>query len=388
MIAFNTSVINKFVVSVSLIVTPMVAVSQGFYNDASVFLGNVAMHVDGEIINDGTFENNGTVSFTGNWKSRGKYQGSGSVAASGDNAQKIWHYNQSIHTLIINGWGNKYVKGTLIVQGQLQLTLGIVEISALDHIQLARTASVLGGSSDSYVDGALTVEGNGYKFFPIGKNGNYAPVEFLDITGNNPQFSLEVFEDAPTVSVEDVVVRNALYWKREDIRGTFGSSRVSIDYDRRFFENPEKIILVTGTEWDEPLFPVKEVTHSAETDKITTSIPITSPIILLGEVSEKWSESDFYFSTALSPHASHAENRKVKVFGDRLSADQFHFQVFNRWGEVVYESNSLERMSVNGWDGRNLSGAELSTGAYPYRLVAVDKTGRKLEKKGVITIIH
>jgi hypothetical protein len=62
--------------------------------------------------------------------------------------------------------------------------------------------------------------------------------------------------------------------------------------------------------------------------------------------------------------------------------------VFNRWGEIVYESNSLERMSSNGWDGRSISGAALASGAYPYRLMALDKTGRKLDKKGVITIIH
>jgi hypothetical protein len=35
-----------------------------------------------------------------------------------------------------------------------------------------------------------------------------------------------------------------------------------------------------------------------------------------------------------------------------------------------------------------MNGVELTSGTYPYRLTAFDKTGSKFEKAGVITIVH
>jgi hypothetical protein len=109
---------------------------------------------------------------------------------------------------------------------------------------------------------------------------------------------------------------------------------------------------------------------------------------MLGEVSERWTESDFYLSTALSPNALNYDNRKVRIFGDRLVGENFRLQVFDRSGAAVYETTSLINMENNGWDGRALNGRELVAGTYPYKLTALDKTGRRFEKKGVITIIY
>ena len=112
--------------------------------------------------------------------------------------------------------------------------------------------------------------------------------------------------------------------------------------------------------------------------------------VVIGSRTEKpkWCEADFYLSTALSPNAVQAGNRTVKIFGERLSEDEFRFAVFDRWGTIVYQSTSLESMATNGWDGRSITGAALVSGTYPYRLTAVDKSGKRFEKKGVITIIY
>lgn len=371
---------------------PMLAthngVAQGLYNGSTLYNGGTSLHIEGELVSTGTLQNDGMISFTDDWESKGLYKGDGIVEAIGTGTQVIAHHDQRIGSLIVNGWGTKYIKGRLNVSLELNLLKGIVEVSTQDVLRLKEEALASGGSPNSFVSGALTVSGNGYKFFPIGKHGNYAPIEFLDVKGSPAEYSVEVFENAPLVMLDNVIVKKALYWQRRDVVGKFGSSAVAVQFEPAYFENPDEVILVTGTDWENPFSSVSEVELSEEANKIVTSVAISSPIIMLGEISQKWTDADFYFSTALSPNAARPENRAVRIFGERLAEDGFHFQVFNRWGELVYENTSLAEMSSNGWGGHSLKGPELMGGSYPYRLTALDKTGKKFEKKGVITIIH
>lgn len=362
--------------------------SQGVYNASTLRLDGVELHVNGDIKNTGELNNNGIISFTGDWTNLGHYHGEGLVEAGGHGPQKIAHHSQTITRLSVNGGSTKYIGGKLVIGKELILKQGIVGVSSNDHLKMSRNAVVTGGSWVSYVDGALTVEGDGYKFFPIGKNGTYAPIEFLDVNGPLAEYSMEVFENPPLLPVEDIVVKDTHYWQRKDIVGTFGSSAIAIDYDASRFNNSDEIVLVVGADWEKPFAAIREVEFSQETDKVISHIQVSSPIIMLGEVYDRWVEADFYLPTALSSNASHADNRKIRIFGDRLADEGFHFQVFNRWGERVFESSSLDDMTFNGWDGRNMHGALLTTGTYPYRLTAIDKIGRKFERKGVITIFH
>lgn len=363
-------------------------VAQGFYNASTVYIGSTNVYIDGELDNTGTFQNDGLVAFTGNWNNAGQYDGAGTVQAYSNAPQKIAHNGQNIFRLSIQGWGTKYIKGSVNITGEFDLNEGIVAVSSQDVLKLTRDAVVKGGSPASFVDGPLTTEGNGYKFFPIGKNGTYAPIEFLDVFGTSAEYSMEVFENAPAVSMDDVIVKHALYWQRKDIAGEFGSSAIGLTFEPSHFTNPEAVVLVGGSNWDTRFNAIRHVAHTEGPNKIISQVQVSSPIIMLGETYEQWAEADLYLSTALAPNASRFENRKVLIFGDRLSGQGFHFQVFNRWGDLVYETDSLNDMVSNGWDGRSLQGRELSTGTYPYRLTAVDKTGRPFEKKGVITIVH
>lgn len=362
--------------------------AQGLYNDTNLYINGASLHVDGDVVNSGRIENDGSIGFTRDWQSEGKYKGHGELRANGNTPQKIQHYEQKVNTLMIEGWGTKYIRGMITVTGTLHLITGVVEVASGNVLKLNDGALAQGGSPDSYVDGPLTVQGKGYKFFPIGKHGTYAPIEFLDVQGDGPEFSVELFDNAPILSVEDVIVRKGLYWQRTDNNGGFGGSAIAIDFERSYFQEPEKITLLAGTDWKEPFATIFDLQYSDETDKISTPSLITAPIIMLGEISERWTEADFYFSTALSPNASRTENHNVKIFGDRLADDKFRFQVFNRWGAIVYETTSLESMRSRGWDGRNMNGVDLTSGTYPYRLTAFDKMGTKFEKAGVITIIH
>jgi hypothetical protein len=362
--------------------------AQGLYNGATIHIENASVFVNIPVSNKGLLLNDGLVQFTQDWESPGAYRGKGVLEAFGNTPQKISHYDQKVRHLHIRGWGTKFIKGKISITHEFHLYNGIVRVSSLDMLRLQPDAAIYGGSPASYVDGALTVEGIGYKFFPIGKNGTYSPIEYLAVKGNTPEFSMEVFENAPVVSVDDAIVRNALYWQRTDLAGQFLASTVAVNFEPESFEDPDKIILIAGTAWEKRFTSITEVEVSGEADKLTSLIDITAPIVMLGEKSEEWEESDFYFSTALSPNASHTQNQQVRIFGGRLLADEFRFQVFNRWGMMVYETTSLEAMTTGGWDGRSSMGDKLVSGVYPYRITAVDKTGKSFEKKGVITIVY
>lgn len=362
--------------------------SQGLYNETNLYIGGTTVFVEGDVHNDGLLVNDGQLSFTTDWTSKGKYKGSGIVEANGDGTQRIFHDNQKISRFYINGWGTKYIQGRINITDLLRLTTGIVQVSPEDRLQLDHNTVIEGGSSDSHIEGALAVKGTGYKFFPLGKNGTYAPIEFLDVKGKSPEFSVEVFEDGQPISVDNVIVRNSFYWQRTDQAGDFHGSPVGIEYEPEHFIDAAMITMLAGNDWESPFMTITELDHSSETHKVSSHIPIVAPIIMLGEISSQWREADFYFSTALSPNAVNSDNRKIKIFGERLSEDQFRFVVFDRWGSLVFESTSLESMATSGWDGRSKNGQELVSGTYPYRLSAFDKTGKPFEKKGVITIIY
>ncbi|NQY09603.1 MAG: gliding motility-associated C-terminal domain-containing protein [Flavobacteriales bacterium] len=60
-------------------------------------------------------------------------------------------------------------------------------------------------------------------------------------------------------------------------------------------------------------------------------------------------------------------------------------QIFNRWGEKLFEWNGVE----TGWDGRTLSGEEVPDGVYYYLIDAIGCDGQEyLANKGHVTIIR
>ena len=66
-----------------------------------------------------------------------------------------------------------------------------------------------------------------------------------------------------------------------------------------------------------------------------------------------------------------------------LKAINYHFRIFNRWGQLVFESrNWMEK-----WDGR-INGQLQATGVYVWVLSYTHRdTGQPVFKKGTVTLI-
>ncbi len=66
-----------------------------------------------------------------------------------------------------------------------------------------------------------------------------------------------------------------------------------------------------------------------------------------------------------------------------FSVDEVFFMIYTRWGEKVFESNSLD----NGWDGR-FKGKELGSDVYAYYLRVRCANGEEYTAKGNITLLR
>jgi gliding motility-associated-like protein len=91
---------------------------------------------------------------------------------------------------------------------------------------------------------------------------------------------------------------------------------------------------------------------------------------------------EMYIPNAFSPNnRDHPENETFKVYGYCLK--NMLLQIFNRWGQKVFETT---RQDV-GWDG-TFDGEPLNSGVYVYRLEGTTYDNKKISLKGNVTLIR
>jgi hypothetical protein len=368
---------------------------QDLTNQTNIYIGqDLEIYFDGNIANEGFLQQQGIFSFTGHWTNTGAYQGNGTLAAVGSNLQTITNNRQTVAGFRADGAGDKRILGLMPIARSFELLSGKVFTTSTDTLLLQQNAVVSGGSETSYVDGPLFSAGTGYKFFPVGKNEHYNPVELSDITGINPVLSLEVFQNVPTLQVPPrVTYFSDIYWKRSQVSGTFTGTPVTIHYDLPDrYTDSHVVEILQGSALNEPFTNLDDVSVAFQDglDDVMTQDLLTGKLFLIGSsIPIGGVEGEFYFSTSLSPRASNEENSAIKVFGNKLIDEDFLFKVYNRWGLLVFESSSLQDMIDKGWDGTRQNGGDhVPAGVYPYLFKARTKTGAVLEKKGVITVVY
>ncbi len=91
--------------------------------------------------------------------------------------------------------------------------------------------------------------------------------------------------------------------------------------------------------------------------------------------------SAVFIPTAFSPNAD-GKNDVLYVRGSDCIT-QIHLQVFDRWGELVFETTN----SSLGWDG-TFRGKVLNAGVFAYSLEAILSNGQSINKTGNITLLY
>lgn len=86
------------------------------------------------------------------------------------------------------------------------------------------------------------------------------------------------------------------------------------------------------------------------------------------------------FPNAFNP-LGHPENRVFKPQWRYVAS--YNLQVFNRWGEIIFESFDISE----GWNG-TLNGRPAPEDMYVYKVVASDETGDKIELTGTVMLLR
>ncbi|MEM6319322.1 MAG: PKD domain-containing protein [Bacteroidota bacterium] len=89
---------------------------------------------------------------------------------------------------------------------------------------------------------------------------------------------------------------------------------------------------------------------------------------------------NIFFPNAFTPNGD-GQNDVLYVRGNAIS--EVYFAVYNRWGEKVFESNSIDV----GWDG-TFEGEVVSTDVYGYYLKVTCLTGDVFETQGNVTVLN
>ena len=121
-------------------------------------------------------------------------------------------------------------------------------------------------------------------------------------------------------------------------------------------------------------------TDNSSSTEIFTSMYGCDSIVSVNVVFEN--ESIFFIPSGFSPNDD-GYNDYVYVMGGGF--DEVVFRIFNRWGQLVFETDCCCQQSC-GWDG-TLGGSKLNNGTYVYFFKALDANGDKVSAKGTISLI-
>lgn len=94
------------------------------------------------------------------------------------------------------------------------------------------------------------------------------------------------------------------------------------------------------------------------------------------------------YPTAIKPSSSKPINQTFKVTGDVSGIAKYQLNIFNRWGQLIYESDD----PTVGWDG-TYEGADVPVGTYVYSSVFTSfesdiQSSIDIKKTGTVTVIR
>ena len=87
--------------------------------------------------------------------------------------------------------------------------------------------------------------------------------------------------------------------------------------------------------------------------------------------------------TAFSPNATIEEDREFRIHSVGIIDEGYQLLIFNRWGEVIFESINQEL----GWSGKMKNDNFAPAGVYTWVLQYLDFRGEKYKQQGTVTLL-
>ncbi|MCF8460719.1 MAG: PKD domain-containing protein [Flavobacteriales bacterium] len=156
----------------------------------------------------------------------------------------------------------------------------------------------------------------------------------------------------PLFLFTDLSTENVSTWS-----WAFGDGQISSD------QNPEHTYPDTGT------YVITLI--------VNTDFGCTDRVSYIVKVEPYFS---FYIPSAFTPNG---DGRNESFFGAGEHLTEYNMQIFNRWGEMIFESNEQDFH----WDG-SYKGAQVEAGQYVYRFVVLDWDGNQHQYTGGVNLLR
>ncbi|MBX9853002.1 MAG: gliding motility-associated C-terminal domain-containing protein [Cytophagaceae bacterium] len=96
-----------------------------------------------------------------------------------------------------------------------------------------------------------------------------------------------------------------------------------------------------------------------------------------------------FVPNAFNPDMADSDNKNLRVYGNNISNTNFIFKVYNKWGELVYETKNFDEANLEGWNGTlNNKGQPMNIGVYTYTVSGQFYDGGKFEQTGTANLIR
>ncbi|MEQ9466722.1 MAG: gliding motility-associated C-terminal domain-containing protein [Ekhidna sp.] len=370
------------------------------------------LEVGGDLQNYGVIQNTGTLSLYGDWIINNNFNGlTGRLQFIGDEDQMISPPQLTVGELIINQGGQvNFTGGEYTVINRLDFQFGVIKPGENTRFIMGPDAKVMGGSNLSYFDGSIIARGGGTKTFPVGSDGLYSPITLLDVDGANTEIAARFYRgnDVDPIPGDSLLgVSHRSLWEVELISGTTGETQVEVEFSEEdlsdfrvrnniryrvsvpviaYANNPagEFMGLGAGT-----ITNSDSLTYGTLTSKFGFQPTLgLKAYFSLARAPQIPNQGLYFIPEAFSPQARDSRNQTFRIFGENISSEDFDLQIYNRYGSVVYSTNSFEEANKTGWNGENQrTGAEEPAGVYYYTIRFRFDSGLPIEKKGAFYLV-
>lgn len=352
-----------------------------------------------DVTNNGNVLNNGEIRVNYEWNNLNLYTPGTGVFRIQGQGRTIRHTNASFneglfHTLVFDGDGDFSIPGNIFVSNNLNLINGYLQTSNTDFLRLESQATISGGGEDSYIIGPVEHFGNGYRFFPIGTVNNYTPIEFLSVNGIDLLLKIESFEPNLDSLIEDKLFKldSVRFWQIDELEGSFLGSRVILPIlgDEQYDESEINGVVVASKPLGDSVYYDRgraDLTGNQFGGTVLSRDSVGSGRIALALTKEFLATGKVAFPNAFSPNAINTLDRAFVILGNDVADNPFLLRIYDRFGDLVYETQSFETANNEGWDGRHMrSGRPLPTGIYTFILRLQYLNGESEEHTGSINL--